>query len=215
MWEYSWNECNCIVFKFRKEKNCISFAIMYRTFFSPWMCSQGLCVASTQEFLFSFLRFRIDEGRRGDATQWMWLRSGENRRKWRRRKAGRYAAKRCNKEMRIFRLPFMRRQDRFFILRQAVFEEHSGEDPRFTSTWAPSNTESMSVLWNVLSCRAASFSIFRSTLACLVHDLFLRTIILYLHRSLSLHHVRLFFFIQLRFASIISLSENDTYFLSQ
>lgn len=39
--------------------------------------------------------------------------------KRRRRKAGKYAAEGCNKEMRIFRLPFMRRQDRSLILRQA------------------------------------------------------------------------------------------------
>lgn len=36
---------------------------------------------------------------------------------------------------------------------------------RFTSAWRRDNTESMSVLWNVLSCRAASFPIFRSTLS--------------------------------------------------
>lgn len=36
---------------------------------------------------------------------------------------------------------------------------------RFTSAWRRGNTESMSVLWNVLSCRAASFPIFRSTLS--------------------------------------------------
>lgn len=105
---------------------------MYRTFFSLWMRSQGLCVASTQEFSFLFLRFHTDEGREGDAMQWMWLRSGGNRRKRRRRRAGRYAAKRCNKEMRIFRLSFMCWQDRSLILRQAFSRSTPAKtlDPR-------------------------------------------------------------------------------------
>lgn len=107
----------------------------------------------------------------------------------------------------------MRRQDRSFSHPSAgVLEEHFDEDSRFTSTWVPGNTESMSVLWNVLSCRAASFPIFRSTLACLVHDLSLQTPSSPLFPLASSHRPVLSRTAAFRFDY---LPGNDTYFLNQ
>lgn len=89
------------------------------------------------------------------------------------------------------------------------------EDSRFTSMWAPGNTESMSVLWNVLSCRAASFPIFRSTLACLVHDLFLRTIVLHPHPLFPLASSRQPVLSRTAAFRFDYLPGSDTYFLSK
>lgn len=91
-----------------------------------------------------------------------------------RRRRGDKIRPRRNKEMRIsFSLPLYAATEDLTLRRQ-----HS----RFTSAWRRGNTESMSVLWNVLSCRAASFPIFRSTssLVRLVRDLCPRTIVSYI-----------------------------------
>lgn len=91
-----------------------------------------------------------------------------------RRRRGEKIRPRRNKEMRIsFSLPLYAPAEDLLLRRR-----HS----RFTSAWRRGNTESMSVLWNVLSCRAASFPIFRSTssLVRLVRDLCPRTIVSYI-----------------------------------